>query len=189
MLITLKCFLHKGQTWPDIKFSSVVQSTHLVDINPSTRAQFYDIELADNFLIVDYPEKPQSETVIDGHGIIIADQHIVISDILVDNISLDLAIIQDHVKFLPRYRPDFIQHCQQNNINLDTGPLNTFKLYHAGQWQWHWDHDFWTWYQQKRDDRKNKYHDIGKFSNIIGDDRHKIRNELDAFRKKFFPAL
>jgi hypothetical protein len=127
-------------------------------------------------IIVEYLEKSSNETVVDSSGQIIHDQTLTIETIYVDDIQLDSSIVAQSARYYPCYRKDFIEYCQNNNIDLLVGPQQAMKFWHSGEWKFIFERDFWAWYYQQRV--------IGNESNnYVGQSSDQIKSKLAELKQ------
>lgn len=145
----------KGRTWPRIEFDGEFRKILNERINENFSLVNYIIESKDDQLVLHYREKNDEETVVGPNGTIEQDQTVEIDSIWVDDIKLDRNIFWHQGQYTPIYRSTFLEHCQQNNIKVDHGPINQLKFWHSGSWRLGWNGDFWNWYQARRRESEN----------------------------------
>lgn len=155
--------LSKGITWPNYTVSGTVVNLHELEFSKTVEVH----ASLDSEFLLDYTEKPQFETVVND-GVIIRDQAIEIVSMHVDDIMIPENMIALLGHYIARYRSDFENYCNSNNIAIDRGPQHISKFWHAGTWSVSWQGDFWNKFQQLRKQNHKDHSDnfIGNSENI-----------------------
>jgi|LauGreStaDraftv2_3_1035109.scaffolds.fasta_scaffold03055_2 hypothetical protein len=177
---TIQLVLTKGVTWPKHQFNIKTSETIITQSDIKTIVK-YSMATTEKEIILNYVDKPQCETIYKD-GVIILDQSIEIMSIHCNNILLDLSLITRYAKYCPIFRDDVIRYCQAHNIDLDVGPLQTTKFYHAGKWVFIINNNFWEWYANVR---QNIIIESIKHDNVkeyIGYGSVQLKNKLEKLK-------
>ena len=145
---------HQGLSWPTYQFNLQNSIIGQNNINEYTRTVTHALSGVDTISIT-YIKNP-NETVLQN-GKILRDQTLTIKNIYVDDILLDLNLMLDRAEFLPNYNQQFLNHCRDNNIPIDMGPMHVGTFFHSGTWVLPLAEDFWAWYLDARNQRDNQY--------------------------------
>lgn len=156
--VEIELILERGQTWPDYQINLPKVAVHDIDDCRIVTHRGQTQELT-----IDYKEKLQSETVVEN-GVIVRDQSIKISNIWIDGIKIHARMLDQLGLFKARYRDDYIEFCQQHNIEVVTDPFPARQFWHAGTWNIALDELFWHRYRQQRSSSLND--DFNGYSNL-----------------------
>lgn len=130
--VELELALNRGQTYPTYHTNLNNHKKLVITQSHNTKIVLHT-GLVKDYFYLNYLDKTQNETVVIENQIV-CDQSIAVQRMLVDGILIPTVHLKTIGSFQPEYRKDFIEHCQKNNLTLDTGPLNIIEFWHNGQW-------------------------------------------------------
>jgi len=79
--------------------------------------------------------KRNNDTSVDKDGTIIDDTFLRTTNILIDDIKLDLKILSNMVVYIPEYSPQQLEYLTKNNINTKQLSNHNFHFYYNGKIQ------------------------------------------------------
>lgn len=168
--VELELCLSKGITWPDHSVNLEKFTVEREDENIKTvRYQGF----VSNELLLQYITKNQNETIVKD-GKIIKDQYIEITKLTIDGILIPYHMIEKLSQYVPVYRTDFLEYCKNENIDINYGPIQTIKFWHAGTWSMIMGSNFWFKYKKAR---QSTLH-----SDFTGNSRDEIQNSIARIR-------
>lgn len=178
----LEFLLSRGQTWSQIEFDQDCKVLSEATEN-DTKIIRYHLK-ANSGVGFTIPYKSPEETVTDSHGKIVRDQTVKIYNIWADDIKLDMKVVLSMFEYVPKYRQDFIDYCNDNNIDLSMQSLHALEFWHAGYCKISWQESFWVTYSQQRRSLQRPNQIAEEQQNYVGYDSGTFQGLLAPLKNK-----
>ena len=136
---------HRAVNWPQLEIPGQYSvDEHLIDTD--TKTARYSFESSSTVIQIANVNKTELDTVV-VDGKIVRDQFVTLRNFWVDEIMLDLDLVKEHCRFVPKYSVGYLDFCKVNDI-VPPPSTQDFTWYFNGEFEFKYDLPFWDWYDQ-----------------------------------------
>ena len=170
--VEIELLLRPGQTYP--QYSTNLYNEHITVTQQHEQRIARHCGQVEHHIKLHLWGKTQQETIM-LEQTIIRDQCIAVNALWIEGILIAPEYLAALGQFIPQYRQDFLEHCRQQSITVDPGPLNIKEFWHNGEWCVDVQ-NFWNKYSQLR--KKDSTDFTGNSSAEINENLSRLKQLL-----------